>query len=552
MIIKYIINSVKKVPKRLRILRLVRYIWRPRNTNGQEKCLYACAHGFITRKRRSQLFEMMALSLEATRCSDPVAHFVLSWPTGEHPSPRQVDEAVFIVMCELALKEHQVIYGLHADTDNDHVHLAINLVHPVLNKVVSLRLGSVHEAAHRAIAIIEKCQGWQREKNGRYFVSENGDVRLALKTGAACQPSQRAQTLERRTGAKSAQRIAIETAAPIIKQATSWGQLHTLLAAEGMQYLAGEKGATIRIGNVHVKASCADKEAGLIRLETRLGAYEPLPSNCRVTPRNPEPRTPGLVGWDLYYICRNSAGQEKKRALKKLQEKQQSEKEELKAKQKAERSSIFKGAWAGLGLVLNVLRKLVAAEHQDARQCLVMSHKAERKHFQQEHPPYPDYAPWLLQQNPAMAPQANPSRSNRPQFVKGNSSQPVVIRKIPPFLAVQEKTQVRYDCVEAGAAGAGCTAFVERPNELVIHMWNDKTSLLAALELAKEKWGSFTVTGNEKYKILCAKLAVRYDFKINNPEVQDRLRQEREIMLQKRKAKMQAMQDSPKSCIKIG
>ena len=61
---------------------------------------------------------MIALSQEAVRSKDTINHYVLSWREGEQPSPEQVEEAVSIFMDELGVKDHQAIYGLHADTDN--------------------------------------------------------------------------------------------------------------------------------------------------------------------------------------------------------------------------------------------------------------------------------------------------------------------------------------------------------------------------------------------------------------------------------------------------
>jgi len=549
MIVKYIINSVKNRSKLERILRLASYIWRPKNVNGQEKCVYAKTQGFFTRKRRSQMIEMQVLALEATRCKDPIAHFVLCWPSREQPSPKQVDEAVAIFMRTLGLDEHQVIYGLHADTDNDHVHLAINLVHPVLNNVAHLSLASIREAAHHAIAKIEHGQGWQREENGRYFIEENGEFGLASEACSTRQPSQRARTLEWRTGVKSAQRIAIEYAGPIINKATSWMQLHGDLAAEGMQYLTRKKGAIIRVGNVHVKASWAGQEAGFLRLQDRLGTYEPIPAGCKVQPRSPEPLAPNLPGWDVYYLNRTSAAIEKKKAQEQLQEKQKNEKTALHAQQEAERSLVFKGSWVGLGLVLNVLRKMVGIEHHAARQHLTDLHKAEREQFQRDYPPSLDYGQWVVQHNPAVAPKASQPRPDRHQFVLGTSSLPVSVRAIPSFTAVNDGTQIRYDNAEAEATGAGRTAFVERPEELVIHDWKNKHCLLAALSLAKEKWGSFSVIGSSAYKTLCAELAVRHDFTITNPEMQKLINKAREAMLQKRKVKFQGMAAASKESL---
>lgn len=42
-------------------------------------------------------------------------------------------------------------------------------------------------------------------------------------------------------------------------------------------------------------------------------------------------------------------------------------------------------------------------------------------------------------------------------------------------------------------------------------------SVLPALQLSHEKWGSIAATGNEQYKNVCAELAAEHGFKIVNP-----------------------------------
>ena len=60
---------------------------------------------------------------------------------------------------EMGLAEHQAIYALHRDTQNWHLHLAVNRVHPETEKLVTVNNGFDLEVAHRAIARIEQQPG---------------------------------------------------------------------------------------------------------------------------------------------------------------------------------------------------------------------------------------------------------------------------------------------------------------------------------------------------------------------------------------------------------
>ena len=178
-------------------------------------------------------------------------------------------------LAEMGLGEHQAIYALHRDTHNWHVHIAVNRVHPTTEKVVTVNNGFDLEIAHRAIARIEQSQGWEREARGLYAVGTDGRVeRLRPREQSERQPSDRARDLEERTGQRSAERIAIEEAATIIRQARSWRELHTALAAQGMRYEKKGSGALLWIGEQPVKASTAGRDCSMAALRGRLGDFE--------------------------------------------------------------------------------------------------------------------------------------------------------------------------------------------------------------------------------------------------------------------------------------
>ena len=61
---------------------------------------------------------------------DPVYHLILSWQEGDKPTPKQVKECVQYTLTALGMEECQAVWAIHHDTDNDHVHIAVNRVHP--------------------------------------------------------------------------------------------------------------------------------------------------------------------------------------------------------------------------------------------------------------------------------------------------------------------------------------------------------------------------------------------------------------------------------------
>ena len=61
---------------------------------------------------------------------NPVYHVAINWIEDEHPSREQAERACRHVMAALGCADHQAAWAIHRDTDNDHVHLVVNRVHP--------------------------------------------------------------------------------------------------------------------------------------------------------------------------------------------------------------------------------------------------------------------------------------------------------------------------------------------------------------------------------------------------------------------------------------
>ena len=291
MIAKKIANPRKGAPKAVRIRLLADYVRNPETESATEKCVYAGALGFLTNAPAAQTAEMIALAEGAVRSRDPITHFVFSWALGEHPTDQQVEECVDILEDEMELRGHQIIYGLHVDTKNSHLHVVVNRViddeETGQYRVHEINRGFDIEAAHRVGARIEAAQGWSVEANKRYRVREDGSLERTMVSKERPQsPGQRELDAERRTGTKSASRIAIEQAAPVIANACSWAELHDGLAAIGMRYEKKGSGAVVLVNSIPVKASRVARPAALKQLEKRLGVF--------VAPQNAQ-RGPGTA-----------------------------------------------------------------------------------------------------------------------------------------------------------------------------------------------------------------------------------------------------------------
>jgi len=259
---------------------LLNYIEKPEVKNQQEKCVYLGKLNFEFEDHHHT--EMAAIADMGVRSNDPISHYVLSWKRGENPTNAQVDESVKILLKELHCHENQCVYALHKNTDNTHLHVAMNRVHPDTHKVIKPAGGFEIEALHRAIAKMEQAHGWEPQKNARYSISETGEVVRSNNQPHREQPKQKTQDKEHHIGAKSAERIGIEKVGPITQHAQTWNELHSQLADMGMAYDRKGSGAVIKVGLTYIKASSVGRHASLKAMEKRLGPFEARNPNQEV------------------------------------------------------------------------------------------------------------------------------------------------------------------------------------------------------------------------------------------------------------------------------
>lgn len=301
MIGKKLPNPDHSASKAVRVGTLAGYIRAPESESATEKCVYYGARGFLTETPEAQAAEMLALAEDAVRSPDPINHYVLSWREGERPTRQQVEEAVDILVDEMELEEHQLIYGLHVDTDNWHLHVMVNRAYEEEEtgrvKVRKISRGYDIDAVHRVGARIEWAQVWEVEANKRHRVLTDGTLERAIREeseAAPGGPGQQQLDRERRTGEKSAVRIARELALPILAEVRSWEELHARFAERSLLYERSTRartGAVVTIGEVTVKASRVSREATLRKLEPRLGPYRPS-DRSRERPVEPSDAAP--------------------------------------------------------------------------------------------------------------------------------------------------------------------------------------------------------------------------------------------------------------------
>jgi Relaxase/Mobilisation nuclease domain len=360
-------------------------------SKDKDKIAYTGGRGFIGDSFICHQAEMIALAEDAPKSTNPITHWMVSWKQDEKPSREQVEQAISILMSELELKDHQVIYAVHQDTNNIHVHLAVNRVHPDTLKVIKSGGGFDIDIAKRAIAKIEDLQGWQREEHGRYQVIEGQTKRIQYPPKPTKDPGQRAQLIEINQGIKSAERIAIETGADLIRAAHSWDDLHDSLADRGMRYEQYGTGAYLYVGETKIKASSAGRDCSLPQVQKRLGAYQQPPRGLNIQPSQPQ-LMDNLPPERRAYFEQKLKHNTKKRPMLEVKDRQIEEWRKLQEEQRTRREDLTSISWRGQGKSLNILRAAIAKEQEKERSELRAQQREEMKEFQVE--PFPSFEEW--------------------------------------------------------------------------------------------------------------------------------------------------------------
>jgi Relaxase/Mobilisation nuclease domain len=356
----------------------------------KDKIDYFGGRGFLCDDLKSQKAEMIALASDAPRCTNPISHWIVSWQEGERPTREQVEESIDVMLAELGMPEHQVIYAAHNDTDNYHVHLMINRVHPDTLKVQDSYRDV--EEGHKAVAKIEYLQGWQREDRGRYEVVD-GAAKKVQHPSKTKELGQKQQHVEIHQGEKSAERIAIEQGADLIRAATSWQDLHESLADQGMRYERVGNGAYLYVGETKLKASSAGRDCSLPNMQKRLGDYEESQGYevAEVEVQALEHLPPEQQD----YIRQRAAHRQSLRETARSQKNQHIQQSKgLRDEQKTRREDLTAGnSWKGQGEVLNALRSAIALEQERERQELRERQVQERATLKVA--PFPEFEEWL-------------------------------------------------------------------------------------------------------------------------------------------------------------
>ena len=507
-----------------------------------------------------------------------VYHVALNWQEGEHPTPEQARHACDHVMKALGYEEHQAAWSIHRDTDNDHVHLVINRVHPTRFIAITPPFKKDYVILDRCMRELEIEFGHGRA-NGPYITldTDNGPqiVRMSraerrkrglLKEDAQPRLTRGAAAAEYRLGDDSFQswvsKDPTQDLKGVLKQpGVTWQDVHHCLAQHDVVIQPKGSGmivtTTLRDGRVLAgKASQMGRWASKAELEKKLGPF--VPSNVQFPENHKYQQTienrrknssedvnPHDKLEDNARLNRRAA---REQARKELAERFKTEQKAIKIEKPLRRSEMRDRHENERRELLNEQRRARAQVKEDARkrgespglalslwayqaamqrEAIQKRQADERKALTKALPYSEVWRKWLESQaekgdEPALAAlrgiryreQRNKSRNR--DGIEGDEVDPLRILTVAQLEA--QLDQRRQLVVYKGKDGRA--RFTDTGPRIMMH---DKgaDSLEAALRIAAQKYGGkVDITGSSEFRERAARQATRLGIQVLNGDLQ--------------------------------
>ncbi|MCW3476241.1 TraI/MobA(P) family conjugative relaxase [Limobrevibacterium gyesilva] len=214
--------------------------------------------------------EILAIQARNTRSrSDKNYHLVVSFPEGEKPTRAQLEDIEDRICAAIGFAEHQRVSAVHQNTDNWHLHVAINKVHPR-----TFRNAEPWYDHYR----LQQCCAELEIRHGLTRTSHTPAPERRHPVGRAI--GGRGGDFEAQQGGASFLRWVREQARPALLEARErgdWQALHRAAARYGLAIKP--RGAGLVIGHrgdrrLHVKASDVDRVLAIRPLTETLGPFQ--------------------------------------------------------------------------------------------------------------------------------------------------------------------------------------------------------------------------------------------------------------------------------------
>jgi len=243
-------------------------------SHAGEKCLLSWHEGCLAPDYDLALVEITATQAMNTRCrNDKTYHLMISFrPEDEAKLNPEAYRKIELAMADaLGVSGHQRVCGVHKNTNNLHMHVAYNLIHP--------EKYTIHEPFRDFYKLAESCREMEKEFD---LAIDNGITLGEPKRENKV--DQRAASMEAHSGEQSFQAFVFDRKNQIVNEvikATTWEEAHRVFADYGIEIK--EQGNGLALVNLQgqgkkkegMKASALDRSLSKSKLVARFGHYIP-------------------------------------------------------------------------------------------------------------------------------------------------------------------------------------------------------------------------------------------------------------------------------------
>jgi hypothetical protein len=229
--------------------------------------------------------EVLATQRQNTRAGgDKTFHLLVSFRAGEAPGSETLTAIEARLCAGLGYGDHQRVSAVHRDTDNLHLHIAINKIHPERH--------TMHEPFQSYRTLAALCAALEREYG---LQPDNHLPRRSVAEG-------RAADMECHAGIESLLGWVRRHCLEALRAAPSWAALHQVLHENGLVLRARGNGLVVEASDgTRVKASTLARELSRPSLEARLGPFEAPPDGPRPGPPDEPREGPATAGDRRHY-----------------------------------------------------------------------------------------------------------------------------------------------------------------------------------------------------------------------------------------------------------
>ncbi|HHL0029326.1 TPA: TraI/MobA(P) family conjugative relaxase [Klebsiella pneumoniae] len=531
-----------------------------------------------------------AILIQATQAAntrskaEKTYHFVYSFPPGEQPDLETLHAIEDELCAAIGLDEHQRVSAVHIDTDNLHVHVAINKVHPTglqniepyYDQFRLMEACERLEVEHGLQRTFHGLEAKQRHQNrdiellpakapeqrdslfrehlrNAYDLSIskppeaktlNGlrklsDTRLQRQSADKAEPVRigaKVASVEAQSGIETLTGYAARELAPAMRQATSWQELHDAAAEHGLE--VRQRGAGLVIGEpdsgIWAKASNVGRDLSMKALTDRLGPFQPSERQAeakanrkRYEPRPRRPDNPTTAGlFNQYQRERQAAILARRQGLDQIKRESAAFNAQVKQWSQTERMLL---KVAGKGPTKRLMYGTIKQQADASRQKNRQSADARRQAlFKQT--TMPTWADWLTQQAERGNAEALAVLRDREERTRRWNGELLTADRADKAKAVV------LDKLKPKARKDGTMAYSTIDGGMVIdrktHVQAQKATTgaaLVALELASKRFEgqALIVEGTDEFRLEVAQLAGMHGLKVTFTDpAMERMRRE--------------------------